>query len=96
MKGIFWNTGGLGDLGKHNTISNLVKSHRLDFLALLETGKSSFPLSFLRHLAGGMDYLWHTMAPKGRSVECFWVSTFQFLTSEQFSKEPLLKVSFKK
>jgi hypothetical protein len=56
MKSIFWNTRGLGDLGKHNTISN-VKSHRLDFLALLETGKSSFPLSFLRHIAGGMDYL---------------------------------------
>ena len=42
MRGIFWNTHGLGDRGKHIAIHELVREHKLDFIALLETGRSNF------------------------------------------------------
>ena len=53
MRGIFWNTDGLGDRGKHIAIHELVREHKLDFIALLETGRSNFSASFLNFLAGG-------------------------------------------
>jgi hypothetical protein len=67
MKGIFWNNRGLADLAKHNYLSTLAKDHRLDFLAIFETGRDIFSGSTLRHISGGIDFLWHTMPPRGRS-----------------------------
>ena len=67
MKGIFWNCRGLGDLAKHNYLSQLAREHRLDFIALMETGRRSFSESTLRHFCGGVDFLWHLMPPRGRS-----------------------------
>jgi exonuclease III len=67
MKGIYWNTNGLRDPQKLKHVSYLTKEHNLNFIALSETGRSEFMPSFLKNLCAGRDYLWHTMAPKGRS-----------------------------
>jgi hypothetical protein len=67
MKGFFWNCRGLGDLAKHNYLSYLSREHRLDFIALMETGRSSFSDSTLRNFCGGADFLWHLIPPRGRS-----------------------------
>jgi hypothetical protein len=57
MKGIFWNTNGLKDPQKLKHISDLTKEHNLNFIALLETGRSEFMPSFLKNLCAGRDYL---------------------------------------
>jgi hypothetical protein len=57
MKGVFWNSRGLADLAKH----------RFNFIALSETGHESFPDHVLKNLCAGRDFLWHAMAPHGRS-----------------------------
>ena len=67
MKGVFWNSWGIGDLAKHNYISDLAKEHNLDFIAFMEIGQSTFPNNTLTHLCGGQDFLWHIMPPQGRS-----------------------------
>ena len=47
MKGMIWNTDGFGDTAKHLTISETVKEQKLDFVVLVETGRSSFSNPFL-------------------------------------------------
>ena len=64
MMGVFWNSRGLGDLAKHNYISELAKERNLDFIAIMETGKCSFSNNTLKHLCGGRDFLWHIMPPQ--------------------------------
>jgi hypothetical protein len=66
MKGIFWNTNRLRDPQKLKHISDLTKEHNLNFIALSKSGRSEFTLSFLKNHCAGREYLWHTMAPKGR------------------------------
>jgi len=39
MKGLFWNSRGLSDLAKFRYISDAVKDLKLDFIAVMETGK---------------------------------------------------------
>ena len=53
MKGFIWNSNGFGDTAKHCTVHDSVKEHKLDFVVLLETGRSNFAAPFLRYLAGG-------------------------------------------
>jgi exonuclease III len=67
MKGIFWNSRGLADLAKHRFLAELVKEEQINFIALSETGRDSFPDHVLKNLCGGRDFLWHAMAPHGRS-----------------------------
>ena len=50
MKGVFWNSRGLGDLAKHRYICEVVKEQYLDFAAILKTGKKDFSVSRLNHL----------------------------------------------
>ena len=69
MKGIFWNSRGLGDLAKHKYILDVVRERQLDFVALMETGRSTCPDSLLRHLCGSLNFLWYIMPPHGRSGE---------------------------
>jgi hypothetical protein len=57
MKGIFWNSRGLGDFAKYNFWSNLSKEQRLNFIAITETSRSDFSDTTLRHLSGGADFL---------------------------------------
>jgi hypothetical protein len=54
-------------LAKDNYLSHLSREHRLDFIALMETDRSSFLDSTLRHFYSGADFLWHLMPPRGRS-----------------------------
>ena len=67
MKGMFWNSDGLGDTAKHLTINETVRDKNLDFVALIETRRASFAIPFLRFLGGGKDYAWHCLPPHGRS-----------------------------
>ena len=67
MKGIFWNSRGLGDLAKHRFLSDLVKEEQISFIALFETGRDDFLDHILKNLYAGRDFLWHSMAPHGRS-----------------------------
>ena len=67
MKGVFWNSNGLADLAKHRYLADLVREEQIEFIALMETGRDSFPDATLKNLCVGKDYLWHCMAPNGRS-----------------------------
>ena len=67
MKGIFWNCNGFADHKKYKFLSNLTKEKNLDFIALSETGTANFPQSTLNNIYAGRDFLWHCMAPRGRS-----------------------------
>jgi hypothetical protein len=84
MKGIFWNSRGLGDLAKHNFLSNLSKEQHLNFIAIMETGRRDFSDSTLRHLCGGVDFLWHSMPPTTPKS----YTSYGFLTSYSFSNKP--------
>jgi hypothetical protein len=67
MKGIFWNSRGLADLAKYRYISDAVKEHNLDFIAVMETGKQDMSKTSLNRLSGGANFVWHCLPPKGRS-----------------------------
>jgi hypothetical protein len=67
MKGIFWNSRGLANLAKYRYISDVVKEHNLDFIAVMETGKQDMSKTSLNRLSGGADFIWHCLPPKGRS-----------------------------
>ena len=67
MKGIFWNCEGFADTKKYRFLSDLTKEKDLDFIALSETGRANFPQSTLNNICAGRDFLWHYMAPRGRS-----------------------------
>jgi hypothetical protein len=45
----------------------MVREHKLDFIVLLETGRTNFATPFLKHLSGGLDYMWYCLPPRGRS-----------------------------
>ena len=66
MKGIFWNSRGLKDLDKRRFLAEASIEHRLDFIALLETGRDNFSPQFLNILSGGIDFDWHCLPPRGR------------------------------
>lgn len=67
MKGIFWNSRGLADLAKKRFLAEASLEHKLDFIALLETGRDNFTSQFLGTLSGGIDFDWHCLPPRGRS-----------------------------
>jgi hypothetical protein len=67
MRGIFWNSRGLSDLAKRRFISNSVKEHNLEFIALLETCKKEFSQSTLNNFGTGRNFIWHRTQPHGRS-----------------------------
>jgi hypothetical protein len=47
MKGCFWNIGGFKDIAKHHFVKDTIREHKLDFFAILETGRFNFSLPFL-------------------------------------------------
>ena len=67
MKGMIWNSDGFGDSAKHLAVQESIKEHILSFVAIIETGRSNFSAPFLKHLAGGFDYTWYCLPPRGRS-----------------------------
>ena len=48
-------------------MADLVKEEQINFIALSETGRDDFPNHTLKNLCAGRDFLWHCMAPHGRS-----------------------------
>jgi hypothetical protein len=67
MKGFFWNSKGLSDLAKFRYISEAVKDHSLDFVAIMEIGKQDMSKTNLARLSGGANFVWHCLPPHGRS-----------------------------
>ena len=67
MKGIIWNSDGFGDTAKHLAVNELVREHKLDFMGIIEPGRSSFATPFLNFLAAGLDFTWYCIPPHGRS-----------------------------
>ena len=67
MRGIFWNSRGLKDLAKRRFMADASNDYRLDFIALSETGRDNFSPQFLSNLAGGAEFDWHCLPPRGRS-----------------------------
>jgi exonuclease III len=67
IKGLNWNSEGFGDTAKHLFIKETIREHKLDFLALLETGRSNFSVPFLNQLAAGFNFIWFCLPPHGRS-----------------------------
>ena len=65
--GMTWNSEGFRDPGKHLFVKESIRDHKLDFIALLETGRSNFAIPFLRDLANGKDFAWFCLPPHGRS-----------------------------
>jgi hypothetical protein len=47
-------------------VTELVREEQINFIALSETGRESFPDHVLKNLCAGRDFLWHAMAPHGR------------------------------
>jgi len=39
MKGFYWNNRGLSDLAEYKYISDAIRDHKPDFVAVMETGK---------------------------------------------------------
>jgi hypothetical protein len=56
MKGIFWNSRGLLDLAKYRYISEALRDHNLDFLAIMETEKNDMSKVDLARLSSGADF----------------------------------------
>ena len=67
MRGIFWNSRGLADFAKRRFLADVSREHKLDFIALLETGRDNFNAQFLQTISGGLEYDWHCLPPRGRS-----------------------------
>jgi exonuclease III len=67
LKGLFWNSDGFGDIAKHLFVKEQLREEKLDFIALLETGRSNFSVPFLKNLANGLDFSWFCLPPHGRS-----------------------------
>jgi hypothetical protein len=67
MNDIFTNSKCLGDLAKYLNIAQYVRDHKLDFVAISETGRRDFQVSVLNRLSGGLDFTWHFIPPRGRS-----------------------------
>jgi hypothetical protein len=65
MKGFFWNSRGLSDLAKFKYIADAAKEHKLDFIAIMETGKQDMSRTNLARLIDGADFVWHCLPPKG-------------------------------
>jgi hypothetical protein len=67
MNFFIWNSDGFGDQAKHRTVIDAIRKHRLDIVVLSETGRGNFSSQFLNHLAGGPDFSWFCLPPRGRS-----------------------------
>ena len=55
MKEFYWNSRGLSDLAKYRHISDAIRDHKLDFVAVMETGKQDMSRSNHNRLSGDGD-----------------------------------------
>jgi hypothetical protein len=58
---------GFGDQAKHRTVIDAIREHHLDIVIMSETVRGNFSSQFLNHLAGGRDFSWFCLPPRGRS-----------------------------
>ena len=73
MKGIFWNSRGLLDFAKYRYISETIRDHKLNFVAVMETGKQDMSRSNLNRLSGGARTSYGTVSPLAGDQEgCYW------------------------
>ena len=54
-------------MAKHRLLADLVKEEQINFIVLSKTGRDDFPDHILKNLCAGRYFLWHSMAPHGRS-----------------------------
>ena len=54
-------------MAKRRFLAKTSTDQNLDFIALLEIGRDNFTSQFLGTLAGGIDFDWHCLPPRGRS-----------------------------
>jgi hypothetical protein len=54
-------------MAKYLYISEAIRDHNLDFVAVMETGKQDLYRANLNRLSGGGDFVWHFLPPRGRS-----------------------------
>jgi hypothetical protein len=47
-------------------VKDTIKEHNLDFIAVLEMGRSNFSSPFLNNPSDGFDYQWYCVPPLGR------------------------------
>jgi hypothetical protein len=55
------------DLAKHPYITDAIKDHNLDFVAIMKSGKPDMQRTNLNRLSGEADFSWHCLLPWGRS-----------------------------
>jgi hypothetical protein len=67
IKALFWNSDGFGDVGKHLFVKEQLREEKLDFMALLEMGRSNFSIHFLKKMENGLEFYWFCLPPHGRS-----------------------------
>lgn len=56
MKGIFWNCNGFRDPKKHRFVADMTKDFDLNFIALSETVKKEFSVTFLKKIMCGEGF----------------------------------------
>ena len=67
MKGFYWNSRGLLDLAKYRYISEAIRDHNFDIVAVMETRKQDMSRDNLNQLLGGADFIWRCLQPRGSS-----------------------------
>ena len=75
MKGFYWNSRGLSDLAKYRYISDAIRDHKLDFVAVMETGKQDMSRSNLNRLFGGADLSSIVSHPRDGRAVFYWELT---------------------
>jgi hypothetical protein len=55
------------DLAKHPYITDAIKDHNLDFVAIMKSGKQDMQRTNLNRLSREADFSWHCLLPRGRS-----------------------------
>jgi hypothetical protein len=56
LKGMTWNSEGFRDPGKHLFVKESIREYELDFLALLEIGRSNFSTPFFTEFSGRQGF----------------------------------------
>ena len=54
-------------MAKYRYVSDAIRDNKLDFVAVMETGKQDMSRANLNRLSGGADFVWHCLPPRGRS-----------------------------
>jgi hypothetical protein len=67
MKGSFGNSDGFKDPAKYIFVRETLREHKLDFFAILETGRDNFSAPFLTNIFAGKDIQWCCVPPIGWS-----------------------------